>query len=456
MESYRNATYLADLGKLNPGAEVTQCICDHGCERSHVCGVPLYPSTTTQWESAITSPDIPYNHSGGCQYDDRLYPTFSNPIFGFIHPASTSDYLGESFRTLYGPCYDQYSPLAPAATSTTDSNFDKSDFQTWTIDDSRRLIPSPAQLCDSPYLQQTHCNSMVLCNNNSKILYVNHPDTGELKSYRVLSEYKERLHPPNPETTETVRRLSDGSEPAPVLRRGFLPVASMPYFTVYNMDSRAVYALSDDTAFHTDSEMEGALNLTLPRSGIDNKPKRSCRCLKSQCLKLYCECFANGEFCSNCSCINCFNNIYYESERQKAIKAYLDKNPEAFKPKLRTGNVKVQHTERCNCKRSGCLKNYCECYEAKKTCSSMCNCIACKNYEECPDQKYLENEQELADTESILRTCASIEVVRAACSCLLARAEVAEREHYSPSIAEQMVVEEFGQCLKQMLQKDLD
>jgi hypothetical protein len=36
----------------------------------------------------------------------------------------------------------------------------------------------------------------------------------------------------------------------------------------------------------------------------------------------------------------------------------------------------------CNCKRSGCLKNYCECYEAKIACSDMCKCLGCKNLDE--------------------------------------------------------------------------
>lgn len=32
-------------------------------------------------------------------------------------------------------------------------------------------------------------------------------------------------------------------------------------------------------------------------------------------------------------------------------------------------------------------------------CSSMCKCIACKNYEESPDRKYLRDKQQYADTE---------------------------------------------------------
>lgn len=59
--------------------------------------------------------------------------------------------------------------------------------------------------------------------------------------------------------------------------------------------------------------------------------KRPCNCTKSQCLKLYCDCFANGEFCYNCNCRDCYNNLDNEEERQKAIRATLERNPSAFK-----------------------------------------------------------------------------------------------------------------------------
>jgi len=64
------------------------------------------------------------------------------------------------------------------------------------------------------------------------------------------------------------------------------------------------------------------------------RPRKPCNCTKSQCLKLYCDCFANGEFCHNCNCNGCLNNLQNEEERQRSIKQCLDRNPNAFKPKI--------------------------------------------------------------------------------------------------------------------------
>ncbi|KHJ43274.1 Tesmin/TSO1-like CXC domain protein [Trichuris suis] len=62
--------------------------------------------------------------------------------------------------------------------------------------------------------------------------------------------------------------------------------------------------------------------------------RRPCNCTKSQCLKLYCDCFANGEFCNGCHCTNCLNNLTNEMDRSKAIKSCLERNPLAFQPKI--------------------------------------------------------------------------------------------------------------------------
>lgn len=98
----------------------------------------------------------------------------------------------------------------------------------------------------------------------------------------------------------------------------------------------------------------------------------------------YCDCFANGEFCYQCNCNSCFNNMEHEDDRAQAIRSVLDRNPNAFRPKIKSfvGQAERQHTKGCNCKRSGCLKNYCECFEARIACSQNCKCVGCRNMDE--------------------------------------------------------------------------
>lgn len=111
--------------------------------------------------------------------------------------------------------------------------------------------------------------------------------------------------------------------------------------------------------------------------------RKPCNCTRSMCLKLYCECFANGEFCKNCNCTNCKNVMTSENDRSRAIRSCLERNPMAFQPKIGKGRADTDrlHSKGCNCKKSSCLKNYCECYEAKVACTAKCKCVSCRNTE---------------------------------------------------------------------------
>ena len=66
--------------------------------------------------------------------------------------------------------------------------------------------------------------------------------------------------------------------------------------------------------------------------------KKHCNCKNSRCLKLYCECFASGRYCDNCNCVNCCNNKESEQVRQAAVEAILERNPNAFRPKIQVGH----------------------------------------------------------------------------------------------------------------------
>lgn len=48
----------------------------------------------------------------------------------------------------------------------------------------------------------------------------------------------------------------------------------------------------------------------------------------------YCECFASGIYCDGCNCVNCYNNVENEAARREAVEATLERNPNAFRPKI--------------------------------------------------------------------------------------------------------------------------
>jgi len=218
------------------------------------------------------------------------------------------------------------------------------------------------------------------------------------------------------------------------------------------------------------------------------RPRKPCNCTKSQCLKLYCDCFANGEFCYNCNCNNCHNNLENEEERQRSIRQCLDRNPNAFRPKIGKNPAESdrRHNKGCNCKRSGCLKNYCECYEAKIICTDICKCLGCKNVDERTGSKmnsfsFVEemSDDSLSVSDKLFKPSSSIrskllqapnlnlqdgqakkqqpfsfvtqEVVEATCQCLLAQAEDGERLGVAEEQVERQVLEEFGRCLSQII-----
>ncbi|XWS19064.1 hypothetical protein CRYUN_Cryun32bG0099000 [Craigia yunnanensis] len=120
-----------------------------------------------------------------------------------------------------------------------------------------------------------------------------------------------------------------------------------------------------------------------------------CNCKRSKCLKLYCECFAAGIYCvDSCACENCFNKPDYEDTVLDIREQIELRNPLAFAPAIvkqandspnvvDDGNSmtpsSAKHKRGCKCKRSKCLKKYCECYRAKVGCSDGCRCEDCDN-----------------------------------------------------------------------------
>ncbi|KAL9267752.1 tesmin/TSO1-like CXC 5-like protein [Drosera capensis] len=225
--------------------------------------------------------------------------------------------------------------------------------------------------------------------------------------------------PPPPATEIPVKKLARQldftaiSTPAPAT--GFRshaapPSESQSQLQQQNQDReedrmQCVAALSPmqpSVAQKTAQSLMRAVKLDSPRSRSrpgtevkDGTPKRAkhCNCKHSRCLKLYCECFASGVYCEGCNCINCFNNFENDAARREAVEATLERNPNAFRPKMASSQhghfekredareVVARYHKGCHCKKSGCLKKYCECFQANILCSETCKCIDCKNFE---------------------------------------------------------------------------
>ena len=108
-----------------------------------------------------------------------------------------------------------------------------------------------------------------------------------------------------------------------------------------------------------------------------SKKKLVCNCKNSMCVKLYCECFRNNGFCNkSCGCIDCKNHSRNPDHPlySKEIKENTEQDPEG-------SNKKPSQllSRGCNCKRSKCLKKYCECFSYGVKCGDNCFCTSCQN-----------------------------------------------------------------------------
>ena len=106
-----------------------------------------------------------------------------------------------------------------------------------------------------------------------------------------------------------------------------------------------------------------------------------CNCTKTGCNKYYCQCYNQGRYCHGCNCQNCQNKMpdFISS----------NKRPKKQEEKQKAINVS------CTCTKSGCNKNYCECYKNKTKCNNLCRCRNCENSENYIDSEKIKEHQNM-------------------------------------------------------------
>ncbi|MED6107480.1 hypothetical protein PIB30_014578 [Stylosanthes scabra] len=104
-----------------------------------------------------------------------------------------------------------------------------------------------------------------------------------------------------------------------------------------------------------------------------------CNCIKSQCVKLYCQCLSAGNFCNdNCSCKNCLNKEANKDRVKQIKKEIQSRDPHAFEPKVIVDQVE-RNRKGCICRKSKCKTGYCSCFSFKVGCYPHCQCQNCMN-----------------------------------------------------------------------------
>ena len=124
-----------------------------------------------------------------------------------------------------------------------------------------------------------------------------------------------------------------------------------------------------------------------------------CNCQKTQCNKYYCQCFREKRYCFNCNCVGCCN--------QKPEHCSSNKHQMEEENKDKKNNISIA----CTCTKSGCNKNYCECFKNKVKCNSLCRCRNCEN---CEEGKFEKIDKKISPTNNNYECCLanSVYIVR--------------------------------------------
>ncbi|CAD8109646.1 unnamed protein product [Paramecium primaurelia] len=120
------------------------------------------------------------------------------------------------------------------------------------------------------------------------------------------------------------------------------------------------------------------INYNVDNSPVEQVEMKPCNCTKTHCLQLYCSCFHNKRQCiSECKCNDCYNDGQHEEDVLKAVEQIKMKEQRASHHDLDSFDTK--QVWGCKCKKTKCIKGYCECFIRGKKCTSHCQCTECEN-----------------------------------------------------------------------------
>lgn len=124
-------------------------------------------------------------------------------------------------------------------------------------------------------------------------------------------------------------------------------------------------------------------------SNSTSGPIGKCSCKKTQCNKLYCECFSNKRFCDEtCQCVGCTNKPEEISPKCVPFKSNRSLSNYSFIPL----QEEKENFKGCTCTKSNCNKLYCDCHKNGRKCSTSCRCVNCLNFKEYEKFTVLESE----------------------------------------------------------------
>ena len=158
----------------------------------------------------------------------------------------------------------------------------------------------------------------------------------------------------------------------------------------YNSNENEKGAFSLYSAYNNNNNnSNNKINYIKNESG-EQASKIHCTCKKTKCIKKYCECFSSGVQCYNCKCENCENKSYFiDNNSIRTVNKDISKEEEDINEKqtnkqnnesnIETIDNNLKKLIICTCLKSGCNKNYCECFKAKVKCNNKCRCIKCLN-----------------------------------------------------------------------------